>query len=330
MISVVTPAHDNPEELKKFLETVNASNCLKDDFEVIVVDDFSKEDIKSVTDRFNGVKYIRLNEHAGPAKARNAGAWQARGDHVIFFDSDVALKPDTLSRFDEHFSRGESAVVGEYDFNSLTGGFFPRFKALLTESWIPDSRYLTIFVLRAAGIRKDIFVKMGGFDEDIKTASVEDYEFGDKLKKAGIAITYDPRIVVLHHHPSFKKQMKLFFLRSRDWVDIFIRRGGKFDNMCATRTEGVSSVSGSALIFFSMLGLIFKQDMFLSLALLMSAIYLVSNIKFLSIVYKRRGILFMPVALLVKLPLAVAITLGFTAGVVRAIYNAGKAERKRP
>lgn len=318
MISVITPAYNNSDKLSKFLESVeiSGSRC-SESFEVIVVDDSSTMDIKSAVGKFSDFRYIRLEGHPGPAAARNRGAREARGEYLIFFDSDVILNEDTLRKFVEDFRGGEAAVAGEYDTEPVEKSFFAQFKALLTESWAPKSKYVSVFALRAAGIKKDAFNRVGGFDEDIKTASVEDFEFGVRLAKAGILIAYNPAIIVQHHHPSFAKQMKLFYLRSRDWAELFLERGGKFDNWCASPSEGLASVSGTLFLVLVFTALIAKNHL-LSIACITSVIlYGLLNMDFLKIVYKRRGILFIPVALIVKLPLAVAITAGFTTGILQ-------------
>lgn len=325
-LSIITAAHNNPEQLKKFLESLKVIADQDSGIEIVVVDDHSAADMKAVTDNVRDVKYIRLDAHGGPAKARNTGARSARGNFLIFFDSDVTVKRDTLAKFNEHFDRGEVAVAGEYDPEPMEAGFFPRFKSLIAESWIPRSRYVSIFLLRAAGIRADIFNKVGGFDENITTASVEDYEFGDKLAKAGIKIFYDPSILVRHHHPGFIKQARLFYLRARDWTDIFFKRRGRFDNMCATPAEALSSVSGALFIISIAVAIMTGSVALYAISFAAFVVYVFSNIAFLSVVHKRRGILFMPVALLIKLPLSLMVTLGFAAGVFR--FVAAKFRRK--
>ncbi|MFH1190121.1 MAG: glycosyltransferase [Candidatus Omnitrophota bacterium] len=331
MLSIITPAYNNPDKLRKFLESVESGRrSCPDNVEVIVVDDSSTVDLGPVINGFSGVKYLRLEGHPGPAAARNRGARESNGEHLLFFDSDVILKADTLKAFCGDFARGETAVAGEYDIEPVEKGFFAQFKALLTESWTPRSGYVSVFALRAAGIRKDAFDRVGGFDENIKTASVEDFEFGQRLTKAGIPIAYDPNIVVRHHHPSFAKQMKLFYLRSRDWTELFMRRGGKFDNWCASPSEGIASISG-AFFLISIAPAVFSgNNILFSASLISFIVYAAMNAGFIRIAYKRRGAGFVPAALLIKLPLALMVTLGFAAGVFRFMTAISRRKRRRP
>lgn len=331
MISVITPAYNNPDKLERFLRSVETNRTLcADALEVIVVDDSSTLDLKATTDKFKDVIYLRLEAHPGPAAARNRGAGEAKGDHLIFFDSDVILRPDTLKLFVDNFKKGEAAVAGEYDIEPAEKGYFAYFKALLTESWTPKTKYVSVFALRAAGITRDAFKRVGGFNEDITTASVEDFDFGERLKKAGILIAYDPAIVVQHFHPSFRKQMKLFFLRSRDWTELFLKRGGKFDNWCASPSEGLASVSGAFFIVSIIPFLIINNRLLIALSLASFILYVLFNIDFIKIAYKRRGLFFVPIALAIKLPLALMVTLGFAAGIFQfvGVTFGGKAPKQ--
>lgn len=328
MFSIITPAHNNPDTLKKFLVSVKkCASVYGRPVEIIVVDDNSTPSLKSVTDEFDGVVYVRMDEHAGPARARNEGARKSKGDYLIFADSDVIFRDDILGRFSEDFSRGEYAVVGEYDIEPAVDSFFARFKALLTESWVPSEKYVSVFALRIAGIKREVFDKAGGFNEDIKTASVEDYEFADRLKKTDVKILYNPDVIVKHHHPGFMKQMRLFFLRSSDWMELCIKREGRIDNWCASSWEGISSVSGFFLAASLIIAVMAGNIIFYALAAAALLIYIAANARFLKVVYRRRGLLFLPVALLVKLPLACMITLGSLRGLIKSV--AGKITIRR-
>jgi glycosyltransferase involved in cell wall biosynthesis len=270
--------------------------------------------MKGVARKYRDTLYITLDKKGGPSKARNEGARKAVGEYIIFFDSDVVLKDDTIARFLKDFNDGEDAVAGEYDIDPVTDSFFARFKALLTESWTPSGKYVSVFALRAAGIKRELFERAGGFDEDIKTASVEDFEFGSRLSKLGAKIFYDPGITVRHHHPGFLKQAKLFYLRAKDWAELFLERGGMFDNWCASPSEGVGSMSGLAFIGCLILRCFFSGPLISSALILSFIVYISANIQFLKIVRKRRGILFIPVAIAVKLPLSAMVALGFFSG----------------
>jgi len=314
-ISIISPVYENKRSLDKFLQSVEAAiNSLSAEREVLIVDDGSSSDMRVVTDKYTFVKYVKLPQNAGPAIARNTGAEAAGGDYLIFFDSDVMLKKDTLKLFESSFKSGEDIVVGEYDKEPIEKGFFPRFKAIMTKSWTPKTKYVSVFALRAAGIKKSIFNDIGGFDQKIKSASVEDFEFGDRLLGKGYKIAYNPDILVYHHHPSFKKQFKLFYERSRDLTKLLIERRFKPYDWCASPAEGVSSIFGTLFVMFFLLALVFRNTLLVTLCALSFLGFVVANAGFLKAAISERKIFFLPMAILVKMALCLPITAGFVAG----------------
>jgi glycosyltransferase involved in cell wall biosynthesis len=95
-LSIVIPVYNRPKEVTRALES-----CLSqtyDSFEVIVVDDESTDEtldvlIQHATGR---VKVVRHESNRGVCAARNSGVDAARGDWILFLDSDDALLPGAL------------------------------------------------------------------------------------------------------------------------------------------------------------------------------------------------------------------------------------------
>ncbi|MBI1864641.1 MAG: glycosyltransferase family 2 protein [Nitrospirae bacterium] len=93
-ISVIIPNRNGSATIGKCLEAAFSSRS--DPFEVIVVDDGSEDRSVEIIKRFP-CRLIRLERHAGAAKARNVGAREAKGDILFFTDADCLLQEDTLS-----------------------------------------------------------------------------------------------------------------------------------------------------------------------------------------------------------------------------------------
>lgn len=101
LFSVVIPAYNYAAYLPRAIDSVLAQSG--DDFEIIVVDDGSTDDTHTVGARYQQlhperVRYLR-QDNGGPAKARNRGIEEARGDFLIFLDADDRLLPEALERF---------------------------------------------------------------------------------------------------------------------------------------------------------------------------------------------------------------------------------------
>jgi glycosyltransferase involved in cell wall biosynthesis len=96
VFSVIIPVYNRADLLKRAVGSVLCQDL--DDFEVLVVDDGSVDDIRSVADGFSDsrIRYVRqLNR--GASAARNAGIDLARGDYVAFLDSDDIYLPHHLA-----------------------------------------------------------------------------------------------------------------------------------------------------------------------------------------------------------------------------------------
>ena len=93
-VSVVIPTHNRRVLLERALASVFAQT--RRDFEVIVVDDGSTDGTRSMVQAHGEVSYF-FQANGGPAKARNTGIREARGDFIAFLDSDDAWLPDFLA-----------------------------------------------------------------------------------------------------------------------------------------------------------------------------------------------------------------------------------------
>jgi glycosyltransferase involved in cell wall biosynthesis len=93
-VSVIVPFHNRLTWTREAVQSVLQQTY--SDFELLLVDDGSEEDIRSLPEiRDARVKYLR-QDHAGRAAARNMGVRAAQGKYVAFLDSDDAFLPDKL------------------------------------------------------------------------------------------------------------------------------------------------------------------------------------------------------------------------------------------
>lgn len=99
-VSIIIPCCDIPEEyLARALASVRSQTFR--DYEVIVVDDGSREPYASRTEQLcrDTAKAERIRiPHSGVSAARNAGVRQAKGDYIAFLDADDVLAADFLER----------------------------------------------------------------------------------------------------------------------------------------------------------------------------------------------------------------------------------------
>ena len=97
--SLIVPVYRVEEYLPKCVDSVRAQEC--QDFELLLVDDGSPDRCPALCDAYaaEDPQHIRVihQENAGPGAARNRGIDEARGDYLVFLDSDDYLSPETLA-----------------------------------------------------------------------------------------------------------------------------------------------------------------------------------------------------------------------------------------
>lgn len=198
-LSVVIPACRAATYLPRCLAALQASTHHPD--EVIVVID-GPDDGSTAIATAAGARVVRLrDEPQGPAVARNAGTAAATGELVLFVDADVLVHQDVVSLVADHFAAhpGDAALFGSYDAAPADPRFVSRFKNLMHHFVHQQGgRVASTFWAGCGAIRRDVFLSIGGFDERYERPSIEDIEFGVRLRAAGHAVALRPDIQGTH------------------------------------------------------------------------------------------------------------------------------------
>jgi glycosyltransferase involved in cell wall biosynthesis len=192
--------------------------------EVVVADDGSTDGTGALAAEA-GARVIRL-EGRGPAAARNAGAGESHGEVVLFTDADCAPAPDWAARL--------GAAVLEEGVGAAGGGYTPAPGAGLlarlidVEIAVRHDR-MGAGAVRALGsyslaLRREVFDRVGGFDESYRRASGEDTALSYRLLEAGLELRFVPEALVEHRHPSrlwsyLRTQLRHGFWRVRLYRD---------------------------------------------------------------------------------------------------------------
>ena len=88
LVSVIIPAHNCTQYIRQALDSALGQNV---PLEVIVIDDFSADDLDSVMVPYLAdprVRYLKNQKNLGVAQTRNRGIALARGSYVAFLDAD--------------------------------------------------------------------------------------------------------------------------------------------------------------------------------------------------------------------------------------------------
>jgi glycosyltransferase involved in cell wall biosynthesis len=99
-VSIITPAHNSGRYIGETIGSVLAQTY--SDWELLITDDASEDDTVEKVERFMvsepRIKLFRLENHSGPAVARNHSIQQAKGRFIAFLDSDDRWTPDKLEK----------------------------------------------------------------------------------------------------------------------------------------------------------------------------------------------------------------------------------------
>lgn len=178
LVSVVIPAYNAAPWIGETLESVLAQTF--QDFEVIVVDDGSKDDTAAVVARFKRVQCIR-KPNGGQASARNVGIRAAQGEYVAFVDSDDLWLPDKLRMQTDLLRQSGLAWVysDAYAFDDETHRTLFIFSKVRRQysGDILEQLFLADFIpMPTPIVKRGVFEQIGYFDESDTSRYAEDWD----------------------------------------------------------------------------------------------------------------------------------------------------------
>jgi len=144
--------------------------------EVIVADAGSKDKTVEIAKSF-GCKVINGGL---PAKGRNEGAKIAKGDVFLFMDADNIFLPENfLKNLLEEFEKRNLGVASFPIYPK--GNWFDKICYFFYNFWTKISQNFLPHATNSVLVKKEIFEKIGGFDEEIKLG--EDHDFARRAAK---------------------------------------------------------------------------------------------------------------------------------------------------
>jgi len=213
MISVVVCTFNRARLLEQTLATLARMHTSRLEWELIVVDNNSTDDTKTVVAQSARssslpIRYV-FERTQGHSTARNTGVASSRGEIVAFTDDDVTVDPHWLEAVDEIFMTGCAGMGGKivpawrcerprwFDEELLTG-VTVRFDEG------NEAKPLTRSPFGAnMAFQRRVFAEYGVFRTDLGRVGTtlsrgEDAEFGWRLLAAGESLMYAPGAVVYH------------------------------------------------------------------------------------------------------------------------------------
>lgn len=123
LLSVIIPVYNVKPYLKKCIESVLSQE--EKDYEVILVDDCSTDGSLSIAEEYESdarISLIRKEKNTGLSDTRNTGMRSARGEYILFLDSDDYIEPGAFGKIREISEAEGKPDIIYFGFYEETGG----------------------------------------------------------------------------------------------------------------------------------------------------------------------------------------------------------------
>lgn len=215
LVSVIIPVYGKFQVTYNCIKSIT-ENLPKASFEVIIVDDCSKDEtlIAGLNGLVfsGGIQMIRNDKNAGFVRSCNNGAARARGDYLFFLNNDTLVRPGWLDELVQTFENvpnvgiAGSKLFFEDGQQQEVGGIIWR----MGDGWnwgrLGDSKDPRFCFLRDADyvsgaalmIKRDTFESLRGFDELYVPAYYEDTDLCFRVRAMGKRVVVQPASEIVH------------------------------------------------------------------------------------------------------------------------------------
>lgn len=206
LFSVIIPALNEEKFLPKLLESLTLQT--DKNFEVIVVDGKSKDKTVAVAKSFEKKLpslRVLVGERASLPYQRNLGAKHARGQWYVFVDADSVAMPYLIERSIKFISTTKASFFTSWfraDSEEIKDAILILLNNIVIEGYILVKRPWSPgpFVV----VRKDIFDRVGGYDE--QKAFGEDHDFSTRLYKKHVSLSVLREVLCVYSLRRHRKQ----------------------------------------------------------------------------------------------------------------------------
>jgi glycosyltransferase involved in cell wall biosynthesis len=201
-ISIVIPVKDNQRGIDRFFATffkTQESDSLPLEI-LIVCDEGSSVHLHGNWQSHAIDVRVLYSDDIGPAAARNVGWRSAKGEWILFTDSDCVPAPRWLKGYVEasNGSIGYAGTVLSYGQDFISRYYESQgilMPSMNDDTGVPSPEYL---VTANALVWKKALKKIGGFNEMIKIAAGEDIDLSFRLREIG-DLSFAAKSLVFHN-----------------------------------------------------------------------------------------------------------------------------------
>jgi glycosyltransferase involved in cell wall biosynthesis len=154
LVSIIIPTYNSAETLGSCLQSVRDQDHLS--VELIVVDRYSADNTRAIAESYGAIYLLKGVERS---TQKNWGARRAQGEFLYFVDSDFVLERRAVSKCVDICRRYDAVSTVNYSLGRGVWGKSIELKErfLANDPTIQTARF----------VRRSVFLKVGGFDEDL-------------------------------------------------------------------------------------------------------------------------------------------------------------------
>lgn len=184
LVSVIVPCFNSAGSLKLCLDSVKAQTYPH--IEMVVIDKYSADNTVAIA-RSYGVEPLMTRRLR--SVARNLAAAAARGEYLVFLDSDIELSPGVVAECVDLTRRGAKVIT--FPEAIVGSGFWYRCRELEARCYLGDDA-----VEAPRFMSKAVFHETGGFDDAFD--GQEDWDLREKILTLGYPIWRNQALT--YHH----------------------------------------------------------------------------------------------------------------------------------
>lgn len=274
-VSIIIVYYKGIAKLKNCLESIKATiNSVK--YEVVLVDNGESYECKKIKEKLlPDAKYIKSPGNIGYAAGNNLGAQIAIGEYLLILNPDTVVRKNSVENLVKFLDRHKSTALVAPNLVNPKSEVFPQLgtqvltplrgivalsfinklfpqNPISKKYWLKDVpadivRKVDCVPGSAFLVRKHIFEKLGGFDENF-FLYFEETDFCKRVKETGLSCYINPDSEITHYWEAGKpntKTSKEIFQKSR-----FYYFKKHFGLLSALVVEAFTRLSKYTFLFF--------------------------------------------------------------------------------
>lgn len=232
LVSLVMATYrgDKLAHLQEAVESILGQTYVPIEFIVVIngpVEEDSRRYLGDIASRFPRVRLIHLEKNVGPARARNTGIAETKGEYIAVMDSDDIAAPERIERQLEFIGEAEADLVGSfYTVIDESGNALFQKNVPTTPDAVRRAMCVLNPIANSAVFARGEVLKRHRYPESFPAGALgEDYALWIELVKKGFRLANQPEYLV-----KFRAD-KGFLSRRRGWTAFTCDLGNKLGAM---------------------------------------------------------------------------------------------------